>query len=100
MIVDIDEMGPVAAKTYPGKRIVSIVPSPDEAHPAVRGDEIELGVSRIEKEGRPLDSAEIREYQSVLLPLAEKTLSGLNKIQGDRSVHNVRIESGNLVLSR
>ena len=71
-----------------------------QAHPAMRGDEIELAVSRIEKEGRPLGPAEIREYQLVVLPLVEKTLSGLNKIQGDRSVHNVRIENGNLVLSR
>jgi hypothetical protein len=71
-----------------------------QAHPAIRGDEFQLGVSRIEKEGRPMDPAEIREVQVIVLPLVEKTLSTLNKIQGDRSVHSVRIENGNLVLAR
>jgi hypothetical protein len=34
------------------------------------------------------------------VPMVEKTLSSLNKLQGDRAVRDVRIENGNLVLSR
>jgi len=71
-----------------------------QMRPSIRGGEVELGVSRIESESKPLGPAETRQYQFVVLPLIEKTLSSLNKIQGDRSVHDVRIENGNLVLAR
>jgi hypothetical protein len=71
-----------------------------QVRPSMHGDEFDLDVSRIETEGKPLGAAEIRQYQTVVLPLIEKTLSSLNKIQGDRSVRDVRIENGNLVLAR
>ncbi len=68
--------------------------------PSMRGGEVDLGVSRIERESKPLGPAEAREYQFFVLPIIEKTLSSLNKIQRDRSVHDIRIENGNLVLAR
>jgi hypothetical protein len=71
-----------------------------QVRPSMRDDQFDLDVSRIETEGKPLGAAEIRRYQTVVLPLIEKTLSSLNKIQGDRSVRDVRIENGNLVLAR
>jgi hypothetical protein len=71
-----------------------------QVRPSMRNDELDLDVSRIEREGKPLGAAETRQYQSVVLPLIEKTLSGLNKIQADRSVRDVRIENGNLILAR
>jgi hypothetical protein len=71
-----------------------------QVRPSMRDDEFDLGISRIEREGKPLGAAEIRQYQIVVVPLIEKTLSGLNKIQGDRSVRDVRIENGNLILAR
>jgi hypothetical protein len=71
-----------------------------EVRPAMRGQELELGVSRIEKEGKPLGPGEIHQYQLVVIPMIERSLSSLNKIQGDRAVRDVRIENGNLILSR
>lgn len=71
-----------------------------QVRPSMRGDDFVLDVSRIEREGKPLGAAEIRQYQAVVVPLIEKTLSTLNRIQGDRSVHEARIENGNLVLAR
>jgi hypothetical protein len=67
-----------------------------EMRPSMRGGDLELGVSRIETEGKPVGAAEVRS----LVVLVESSLSGWNKIQGDRAVHDVRLESGNLVLSR
>ena len=71
-----------------------------QVRPSMRDDQFDLDVSRIETEGKPLGAAEVRQYQTVVLPLVEKTLSSLNKIQGDRSLRDVRIENGNLVLAR
>jgi hypothetical protein len=71
-----------------------------EIRPAMRGQELELDVSRMEKEGKPLGPGEVHQYQSVVVPMIERSLSSLNKIQGDRAVRDVRIENGNLIFSR
>ncbi len=71
-----------------------------EIRPAMRGQELELDVSRIEKEGKPLGPGEIYQYRSVVVPMIERSVSSLNKFQGDRAVRDIRIENGNLVLSR
>ena len=71
-----------------------------EMRPSIRGGDLELDVSRIETEGKPMGAAEVHQYRLVVVPLLERSLSSWNKIQGDRAVHDLRIESGNLVLSR
>jgi hypothetical protein len=68
--------------------------------PSMHDGGLELDVSRIERDGKPLPASELRQYQAVVLPLVENTLSSLNKIQGDRAVRDLQIENGNLVLSR
>jgi hypothetical protein len=68
--------------------------------PSMRGDEIELNISRIERDGKPLEPAEQRQLEIGVIPVIERTLSGLNKIQMDRAVRDVRIENGNLILAR
>jgi hypothetical protein len=70
-----------------------------EIRPAMRAEELQLDVSRIEIEGKPVGAAGMHQYLFVV-GMIEKTLSGLNKFQGDRAVRDVRIESGNLILSR
>ena len=70
-----------------------------EIRPAMRAEELQLDVSRIEIEGKPVGAAGMHQYLFVV-GMIEKTLSGLNKFQGDRAVRDVRIENGNLVLSR
>lgn len=67
---------------------------------SMRGEDLELDVSRIETEGKTLGAADVREYRQVVVPLMERSLSSLNKIQGDRAVRDVRVENGTLVLSR
>ncbi|MBV8376794.1 MAG: hypothetical protein JO279_07290 [Verrucomicrobia bacterium] len=71
-----------------------------QLRPSMRGDQLVLDVLRIEEKGIPLKAAETRQYQRIVVPLMEQALSTLNKVQGDRSVHEVRIENGNLILAR
>jgi len=71
-----------------------------EIRPAMRAEELELDVSRIEIEGKPVGAAGMHQYRFVVVPMIEKTFSSLNKFQGDRAVRDVRIENGNLILSR
>jgi hypothetical protein len=71
-----------------------------DLRPAMRGQELELDVSRIEKEGKPLGPGEVHQYQFVVVPMIERSLSSLNKLQGDKAVRDVRIENGNLIFSR
>ena len=68
--------------------------------PSVRGEDFELNVFRIDREGTTLGATELRKFQNVAVGAAEKILSVWNKIQMDRSVHDVRIENGNLILTR
>jgi hypothetical protein len=71
-----------------------------ELRPSMRAQELELDVSRMESGGKPLGPGEVHQYRFVVVPVLEKTFGSLNKAQGTRSVREVRIENGNLVLSR
>jgi hypothetical protein len=68
--------------------------------PSMRGENIELEVFRMDREGKPLGPNGLRQLQTVAVPLMDRILSTWNKLQFDRSVHDVRIENGNLVLAR
>ena len=68
--------------------------------PSMRGEHIELVVFRMEREGQPLGPKELRQFQTLVVPLIEKILSSWNKVQMDRSVRDLRIENGNLTLTR
>jgi hypothetical protein len=68
--------------------------------PSVRDEDFELNVFRIDREGTTLGPTELRKFQNVAVASAEKILSVWNKMQMDRSVHDVRIENGNLILAR
>ena len=68
--------------------------------PSMRGDEFQLNVSRIDREGKVLGPAELRPFQLVAAPSIERMASLWNKLQMDRSVREVRIENGNLILER
>jgi hypothetical protein len=68
--------------------------------PSMRGENIELEVFRMEREGKPLGPNGLRQFQTVAAPLLERILSTWNKLQFDRSVHDVRIENGSLILAR
>jgi hypothetical protein len=68
--------------------------------PSLRGEDFELNVFRVDREGKTLGPTELRQFQNVAVGSAEKMLSVWNKMQLDRSVHDVRIENGNLILAR
>ena len=68
--------------------------------PSMRGEDFELNVFRVDREGKALGPAELRQLGIVAVPSIEKMLSIWNKLQMDRSVRDVRIENGNLILAR
>ena len=68
--------------------------------PSMRGEDFELNVFRVDREGKALGPTELRQLQIVAAPSIEKMLSIWNKLQMDRSVRDVRIENGNLILAR
>jgi hypothetical protein len=68
--------------------------------PSMRDQNLELNVFRIDREGKALGPIEVRQFQIVTVPSIEKILSIWNRLQMDRSVRDVRIENGNLVLAR
>ena len=68
--------------------------------PSMRGEDFELNVFRVDREGKAIGSAELRQLQIVAVPSIEKMLSIWNKLQMDRSVRDIRIENGNLILAR
>jgi len=70
------------------------------ARPSLRGENFELNVFRIDREGKALGPTELRQFQIVTVPLMEKFLWLWNRLQMDRSVREVRIENGNLILAR
>jgi hypothetical protein len=70
------------------------------ARPSMRGEDFELNVFRIDREGKTLGPTELRQFQNVAVGSIEKMLSVWNKMQMDRSVHDVRVENGNLILAR
>ena len=71
-----------------------------ELRPSMRAQKLELDVSRFESGGKPVGPGEVHQYRFVVLPLIEQTFWSWNSIQGNRSVREVRIENGNLVLAR
>jgi hypothetical protein len=68
--------------------------------PSLRGQDIELQVSRIDRDGKPLGGRDLADFQQQALPKINQALSGANKYELDRSVRDVRIENGNLILAR
>ena len=68
--------------------------------PSMRGEDFELNVFRVDREGKAIGPAELRRLQIVAVPSIEKMLSIWNKLQMDRSVRDIRIENGNLILAR
>jgi hypothetical protein len=71
-----------------------------ETRPSMHGGRLELDVSRLERDGKPMGAPEVRQYRVVILPLIEKFLSSMNTMRGDRAVRDLRIENGKLVLGR
>jgi hypothetical protein len=68
--------------------------------PSLRGQAVELQVSRIDRDGKPLGDRELAEFRQQFLPSVDQALSRANQLELDRSVRDVRIENSTLVLAR
>src|ERR1700730_3412693 len=68
--------------------------------PSMRGEDFELNVFRVDREGKALGPAELRQLEIVAVPSIEKLLSIWHKVQMDRSVRDVRIEKETLFWAR
>jgi hypothetical protein len=68
--------------------------------PSLRGQAVELQVSRIDRDGKPLGDRELSEFRQQFLPSIDQALSRANQLELDRSVRDVRIENSTLVLAR
>jgi hypothetical protein len=68
--------------------------------PSLRGQDIELQVSRIDRDGKPLGDRELADFQQQFLPNVNRALSRANQLELDRSARDVRVENGSLVLAR
>lgn len=68
--------------------------------PTLRGQDVELQVSRIDRDDKPLGDRELAEFQVQFLPSIDRALSAANRLESDRSVRDIRVENGNLVLAR
>jgi hypothetical protein len=71
-----------------------------EVRPSMRGGDVELEVTRIERDGRVVGEEEARKIQTRVVPLFEAIFSNINRFSGSAPVREVRIENGNLVLAR
>jgi hypothetical protein len=70
------------------------------ARPAMRGENVALDIFRIERDGRVLEGSDQRFFKTAVEPYLNQVLSGINKIQGDRAIRDIRVQRDSLELSR
>jgi hypothetical protein len=68
--------------------------------PSLRGQDVELQVSQVDRDGKPLAERDLADFTSQVLPKIDHALSLANKYELDRSVRDVRVENSNLILTR
>ena len=68
--------------------------------PSLRGENIQLQIYRIDKEGKQLSDKELRQFQNFVVQPANLVFSGWNKFQLNRSIRDIQIDNGNLLISR
>ena len=94
---DVIELHLTVPVLLPGTRYFSWVVF---LRPAMRGQNVALDVIRIEQNGRVLDYNALRFFKTNVEPYLDQALSGLNKIQGDRAIRDLRVERDSLQLLR
>ncbi len=71
-----------------------------EVRPSMREGDVELEVSRIERDGKAVNAVEAQKIQTWIVPLVEKSLSSANRFSANGPVREARIENGALILAR
>ena len=68
--------------------------------PILTGENVDLNVSGVDADGRPLDAASLQRFRSQAQPVINMMLTGINQWEGPRALHEIRLQSGSIVLLR
>ena len=68
--------------------------------PILTGENVDLNVYGVDADGRPLDAASLQRFRSQAQPVINMMLTGINQWEGPRALHEIRLQSGSIVLLR
>jgi hypothetical protein len=68
--------------------------------PIVTGENVDLNIYGVDADGRPLDAASLQRFKSQAQPAFNMILTGINQWEGARAIHEIRLQSGSIVLLR
>jgi len=68
--------------------------------PIVTGENVDLNVYGVDADGRPLDATSLQRFKSQAQPAINMILTGANQFGGPRAIHEIRLQSGSIVLLR
>jgi hypothetical protein len=68
--------------------------------PIVTGENVDLNIYGVDADGRPLDAASLQRFKSQAQPAINMILTGINQWEGPRAIHEIRLQSGSIVLLR
>ena len=68
--------------------------------PIVTGENVDLNVYGVDADGRPLDATSLQRFKSQAQPAINMILTGANQFEGPRAIHEIRLQSGSIVLLR
>jgi hypothetical protein len=68
--------------------------------PIITGENVDINVYGVDADGRPLDAASLQRFKSQAQPAINMFLTGANQFEGPRAIHEIRLQSGSIVLFR
>jgi hypothetical protein len=68
--------------------------------PIVTGENVDLNVYGVDAAGRPLDAGSLERFKSQAQAAINMILTGANQWEGPRAIHEIRLQSGSIVLLR
>jgi len=68
--------------------------------PILTGENVDLNIYGVDADGRPLDAASLQRFRSQAQPVIDMILTGANQWEGARALHEIRLQSGSIVLLR
>jgi hypothetical protein len=69
-------------------------------HPIITGANVNLNVYGVDADGHPLDAASIQRFKAQFEPAINNFLTATNQFQGNRALHEIRLQNGSIVLLR
>jgi hypothetical protein len=68
--------------------------------PIITGENVNLNVYGVDAEGHPLDTASFQRFKAQAEPALNAILTGANQFEGDRAIHEVRLQNGSITFLR